>query len=71
MAHVDSKTGPAVFYRLRDLTPGDEVTVTRADHRLRPPEDLTRRTVPTGSVIAATEEAVAAGCDWLVPVGCA
>jgi sortase (surface protein transpeptidase) len=31
VAHVDSKTGPAVFYRLRDLTPGDEVTVTRAD----------------------------------------
>ena len=31
VAHVDSKTGPAVFYRLRDLQPGDEVTVTRAD----------------------------------------
>ena len=31
VAHVDSTTGPAVFYRLRDLTPGDEVTVTRAD----------------------------------------
>jgi hypothetical protein len=30
-AHVDSKTGPAVFYRLRDLKPGDEVVVTRAD----------------------------------------
>lgn len=30
-AHVDSKTGPAVFYRLRDLEPGDEVTVIRAD----------------------------------------
>ncbi len=31
VAHVDSKTGPAVFYRLRDLEPGDEVAVTRAD----------------------------------------
>lgn len=31
VAHVDSKAGPAVFYRLRDLQPGDEVTVTRAD----------------------------------------
>jgi hypothetical protein len=31
VAHVDSKTGPAVFYRLRALEPGDEVTVTRAD----------------------------------------
>jgi hypothetical protein len=31
VAHIDSKTGPAVFYRLRDLKPGDEVAVTRAD----------------------------------------
>ncbi|MCA1845827.1 MAG: class F sortase [Actinobacteria bacterium] len=31
VAHVDSKTGPAVFKRLRQLKPGDEVTVTRAD----------------------------------------
>ena len=28
--HVDSKTGPAVFYRLRDLRPGDTVRVRRA-----------------------------------------
>ncbi|MDY7086543.1 MAG: class F sortase [Actinomycetota bacterium] len=27
--HVDSKSGPAVFYRLRDLTPGDRVDVVR------------------------------------------
>lgn len=26
--HVDSKTGPAVFYRLRDLTPGTVIEVT-------------------------------------------
>jgi hypothetical protein len=31
IAHVDSKSGPAVFKRLRELKPGDEVTVTRAD----------------------------------------
>ena len=31
VAHVDSKAGPAVFKRLRELKPGDEVTVTRAD----------------------------------------
>jgi len=30
-AHVDSKTGPAVFFRLKELKSGDEVTVTRAD----------------------------------------
>ena len=31
VAHVDSKSGPAVFARLRELKPGAEVTVTRAD----------------------------------------
>ena len=30
--HVDDYTGPAVFYRLRDLAIGDEVMVTRADN---------------------------------------
>ena len=29
--HVDSKSGPAVFYRLRDLAKGDEIDVARAD----------------------------------------
>ncbi len=29
--HVDSKTGPAVFYRLRDLEKGDAVMVDRRD----------------------------------------
>jgi sortase (surface protein transpeptidase) len=29
--HVDSKSGPAVFYRLGALTKGDKVMVTRAD----------------------------------------
>ena len=32
--HVDSRNGPAVFYRLRDLHPGDLVRVVRADHRV-------------------------------------
>jgi Sortase domain len=32
--HVDSRTGPAVFYRLRDLRPGDLVRVVRADRRV-------------------------------------
>ncbi len=31
VGHVDSKSGPAVFYRLRDLKPGARITVTRAD----------------------------------------
>jgi sortase (surface protein transpeptidase) len=25
--HVDSRTGPAVFHRLRDLRPGDQIRV--------------------------------------------
>jgi hypothetical protein len=29
--HVDSVTGPGVFFRLRTLVPGDPVVVTRAD----------------------------------------
>jgi LPXTG-site transpeptidase (sortase) family protein len=28
--HIDSATGPAVFYDLRDLVPGDEITVIGA-----------------------------------------
>jgi hypothetical protein len=31
LGHVDSKRGPAVFYRLRELRPGDQIDVTRAD----------------------------------------
>jgi Sortase domain len=31
LGHVDSKAGPAVFYRLRELRPGDRVEVVRAD----------------------------------------
>lgn len=35
LGHVDvAATGPAVFYRLRTLVPGDTVHVTRADHRV-------------------------------------
>jgi Sortase domain len=31
LGHVDSKSGPAVFYRLRELGRGDEILVGRAD----------------------------------------
>ncbi len=34
LGHVDSKTGPAVFYRLRDLRPPDIVRVGLADGRI-------------------------------------
>jgi sortase (surface protein transpeptidase) len=29
--HIDSRSGPAVFHRLRELRPGQEITVGRAD----------------------------------------
>jgi sortase (surface protein transpeptidase) len=29
--HVDNRSGPAVFFRLEELAPGDEVLVTRSD----------------------------------------
>jgi sortase (surface protein transpeptidase) len=31
VGHVDSRTGPAVFHRLRDLRPGDEILIGRPD----------------------------------------
>ena len=31
LGHVDSKGGPAVFFRLRELRRGDAVTIRRAD----------------------------------------
>jgi sortase (surface protein transpeptidase) len=31
LGHLDSKTGPAVFYKLRSLEPGQKITVRRAD----------------------------------------
>ncbi len=30
--HVDDTSGPKVFYRLRELTAGDQVLITRSDH---------------------------------------
>jgi hypothetical protein len=34
LGHVDSRTGPAVFFRLRDLRPGDVARVGLADGRI-------------------------------------
>jgi LPXTG-site transpeptidase (sortase) family protein len=31
VGHVDTKSGPAVFYRLGELKPGDRIQVTRSD----------------------------------------
>jgi sortase (surface protein transpeptidase) len=53
--HVDSRTGPAVFFRLRELRPGDTVQVELADGaRLRFVVEQARRfpkaTFPTAEV---------------------
>ncbi|WP_084729945.1 class F sortase [Streptacidiphilus neutrinimicus] len=32
VGHIDSRTGPAAFYHLSALRPGDSVTIDRADH---------------------------------------
>jgi sortase (surface protein transpeptidase) len=34
VGHIDSRTGPGVFFRLPELRPGDQVYVTRADGTL-------------------------------------
>jgi sortase (surface protein transpeptidase) len=60
--HVDSRTGPAVFYRLRELRPGQVVLVERADGtRLRFVVDTARSfpkaRFPTGAVFGPTPAA--------------
>jgi len=57
--HVDSTSGPAVFFRLHDLRAGAEVLVTRADHsvvrfaidRL---QQFPKASFPTAAVFGAT-----------------
>ncbi|MGI8982965.1 MAG: class F sortase [Acidimicrobiales bacterium] len=60
-AHVDSTTGPAVFYRLKRLGAGDEVTVdyddgTAVDFVVRSAERFAKSAFPTERVYGATEE---------------
>jgi sortase (surface protein transpeptidase) len=60
--HVDSRTGPAVFYRLRDLRPGDRIEVTGTDGtRLRFAVEATRSfpksRFPTDAVFGPTPAA--------------
>jgi sortase (surface protein transpeptidase) len=57
--HVDSPTGPAVFLRLHELQPGDEIEVTDADgspHRYIVTEaaDYPKASFPTARVFGAT-----------------
>ena len=57
--HVDSESGPAVFYRLRDLRAGDDVRVTRADRSvvhfvIKRLQQFPKRSFPTATVFAPT-----------------
>lgn len=58
-AHVDSTTGPAVFYRLENLEPGDEVYVDYADATVgfvvRNSRSVGKAQFPTQQVYGSTE----------------
>ncbi len=58
-AHVDSDTGPAVFYKLKLLRPGDSVTVdydegTSVDFVVAGAESYPKSQFPTDRVYGAT-----------------
>lgn len=57
--HVDSKTGPAAFYRLSELEAGDEVRVTREDGSVarfvvEDSQRFAKRSFPTERVFGPT-----------------
>ncbi|PZA19622.1 class F sortase [Modestobacter versicolor] len=59
LGHVDSTAGPAVFYALRDLRPGDAVEVTVADgsvarYAVTGTEQVPKDQFPTAAVFGAT-----------------
>jgi sortase (surface protein transpeptidase) len=61
VGHVDSRDGPAVFYRLRELAPGDEVLVRREDattarFTVDRVEQHAKDDFPTAAVYGSTDE---------------
>jgi Sortase domain len=59
LGHVDSTSGPAVFYRLRELRRGDQITVARADGStvrfvVQRTEQTLKRRFPTDDVYYPT-----------------
>ena len=61
LGHVDSTSGPAVFYRLASLRPGDAVQVTRADRsrvvfRVSDRRQVAKSRFPTDLVYGPTLE---------------
>jgi hypothetical protein len=63
LGHVDSATaGPAIFYRLSTMRPGDTASVTRADHtvavfRVDSVEEYAKSAFPTLQVFGSTDHA--------------
>ncbi len=60
VGHVDSTSGPAVFYRLRDLVPGDQIEVRLADgtvavYEVEVTEQFPKSQLPIFEVFGATE----------------
>ena len=63
VGHVDSRTGPAVFYRLSELRPGDRVDVLRADgtraaFTVKALRSYAKESFPTDAVYGATADPV-------------
>ena len=63
LGHVDSTSGPAVFYRLRELRPGDRVEVVRAGgsriaFTVERVEQYDKRRFPTAEVYYPTLEPI-------------
>jgi Sortase domain len=62
VGHIDSKSGPAVFYRLRALLPGDLIKIVRSDHttvrfRVQRTERRPKSHFPSERVYGPTHEA--------------
>ena len=61
LGHLDSRVGPAVFYRLRELDPGDEIHIDREDgttvtYVVEASERHGKDVFPTEAVYGATEQ---------------
>lgn len=59
VGHVDSKSGPAVFYRLRELQPGDEIQVFNAENqtvrfKVEQLQHVSKTAFPTDAVYGMT-----------------
>ena len=61
LGHVDSRAGPAVFFNLRDLKPGDEIHIDREDgstitYLVEQSERHPKDDFPTDEVYGPTEQ---------------